>query len=303
MYFVDSRRDRIYRYAFDPVSGEATGREIFIDTSALPGIPDGLRVDAAGDIWCAFWDGAQIVPIRPGRRPPGAARGARAATDQRRLRRSRSSHDVHHLRIARPDPLAAAELAAVRDRSCTGPRLHRACPRTSSPPTSSPQERLINEIHRQDSSCHRRQLRHRPGHRHAIAQRRRPGARRRHPSRPHLARCRRRSLAHPHPRHRRGQRRRCPCPHRASGLRPRRRARQCRRHPAHRAVSGGATGRLGPSARGQPDRPVLPQPGRRPDHGQQPVRGGGSSTSPPSTPSSPNPTPRRTPRRKAASRR
>ena len=51
-------------------------------------------------------------------------------------------------------------------------------------------------------------------------------------------------------------------------LRPRRRARQCRRHPAHRAVSRGATRRLGSGPCGQPDRTVLPQPGRRPDHGR-----------------------------------
>jgi sugar lactone lactonase YvrE len=65
MYFVDSRQDRIYRYAFDRDSGDVRDREILIDTTALPGIPDGLRVDAAGDIWCAFWDGAQITRFAP----------------------------------------------------------------------------------------------------------------------------------------------------------------------------------------------------------------------------------------------
>ena len=65
MYFVDSRQNRIYRYAFDPTDGEARDREIFIDTTALSGIPDGLRVDAAGDIWCAFWDGAHIARFAP----------------------------------------------------------------------------------------------------------------------------------------------------------------------------------------------------------------------------------------------
>lgn len=65
MYFVDSRQDRIYRYAFDPADGEARDREIFVDTTALPGIPDGLRVDAAGDLWCAFWDGAHVTRFAP----------------------------------------------------------------------------------------------------------------------------------------------------------------------------------------------------------------------------------------------
>ncbi|WP_424528033.1 SMP-30/gluconolactonase/LRE family protein [Sphaerisporangium viridialbum] len=65
MYFVDSRDDVIYRYAFDVESGEATARQVFADTSSLPGIPDGLRVDAAGDVWCAFWDGAHVTRFTP----------------------------------------------------------------------------------------------------------------------------------------------------------------------------------------------------------------------------------------------
>jgi sugar lactone lactonase YvrE len=65
MYFVDSRDDVIYRYAFDVESGEATTRQVFADTSSLPGIPDGLRVDAAGDVWCAFWDGAHMTRFTP----------------------------------------------------------------------------------------------------------------------------------------------------------------------------------------------------------------------------------------------
>lgn len=65
MYFVDSRADVIYRYAFDAASGSAADRRVFADTSSLAGIPDGLRVDAAGDVWCAFWDGAQLVRFTP----------------------------------------------------------------------------------------------------------------------------------------------------------------------------------------------------------------------------------------------
>lgn len=65
MYFVDSGGDVIYRYAFDMASGSAAGRQVFADTSSLPGVPDGLRVDAAGDVWCAFWDGAHVTRFTP----------------------------------------------------------------------------------------------------------------------------------------------------------------------------------------------------------------------------------------------
>ena len=65
MYFVDSRADVIYRYAFDAESGAALDRQVFADTSSTSGIPDGLRVDAAGDVWCAFWDGAHLTRFTP----------------------------------------------------------------------------------------------------------------------------------------------------------------------------------------------------------------------------------------------
>ena len=65
MYFVDSRARVIYRYAFDVGSAAIGDRKVFVDTSALAGIPDGLRVDSAGNVWCAFWDGAQVTRFSP----------------------------------------------------------------------------------------------------------------------------------------------------------------------------------------------------------------------------------------------
>jgi sugar lactone lactonase YvrE len=34
---------------------------VFVDTADLPGVPDGIEMDSEGTLWCAFWDGAQIV--------------------------------------------------------------------------------------------------------------------------------------------------------------------------------------------------------------------------------------------------
>ncbi|MFI0939863.1 SMP-30/gluconolactonase/LRE family protein [Streptomyces sp. NPDC021020] len=65
MYVVDSGRDRVHRYPFDVATGTLGAREILADTGALDGVPDGLRVDAAGDIWCAFWDGAHVTRFAP----------------------------------------------------------------------------------------------------------------------------------------------------------------------------------------------------------------------------------------------
>jgi sugar lactone lactonase YvrE len=65
MYVVDSGRDRVHRYPFDTATGTLGPREVLVDTTALDGVPDGLRVDAAGDIWCAFWDGAHLTRFGP----------------------------------------------------------------------------------------------------------------------------------------------------------------------------------------------------------------------------------------------
>jgi sugar lactone lactonase YvrE len=61
MFFVDSRRDAIYRYRTDVEEGTIGARDLFVDTSDLAGIPDGIAMDSDGVLWCAFWDGAQVV--------------------------------------------------------------------------------------------------------------------------------------------------------------------------------------------------------------------------------------------------
>jgi sugar lactone lactonase YvrE len=61
LYFVDSRRDAIFRYPFDAETGQVGERELFLDTTPFRGIPDGIEIDLDGLLWCAFWDGAQVV--------------------------------------------------------------------------------------------------------------------------------------------------------------------------------------------------------------------------------------------------
>jgi sugar lactone lactonase YvrE len=61
LFFVDSRNDTIYRYPFDDETGQLGDRRLFVDTRALPGVPDGIEMDSDDTLWCAFWDGGQIV--------------------------------------------------------------------------------------------------------------------------------------------------------------------------------------------------------------------------------------------------
>jgi sugar lactone lactonase YvrE len=61
LFFVDSRSNAIYRYRFDEESGRLSDRRVFVDTNGLRGVPDGIEMDSEGTLWCAFWDGGQIV--------------------------------------------------------------------------------------------------------------------------------------------------------------------------------------------------------------------------------------------------
>ncbi|HEY2778802.1 MAG TPA: SMP-30/gluconolactonase/LRE family protein [Gaiellaceae bacterium] len=61
MFFVDSRNDAVYRYRFDDEEGRLEERSLFVDTTDLPGVPDGIEMDSEDTLWCSFWDGGQIV--------------------------------------------------------------------------------------------------------------------------------------------------------------------------------------------------------------------------------------------------
>ena len=64
-YFADTPLDRVDVFDYDPASGALTGRRVFADTAALPGLPDGLTVAADGSVWVAFWGGAQVCCFDP----------------------------------------------------------------------------------------------------------------------------------------------------------------------------------------------------------------------------------------------
>ena len=64
MYHTDTPQRRIYRYAFNPESGEIGGRELLVETE--PGcFPDGSIVDAEGYLWNAQWGGSKVVRYSP----------------------------------------------------------------------------------------------------------------------------------------------------------------------------------------------------------------------------------------------
>lgn len=61
MYWTDSTAKRIYRFRYQRVTGNLTDRELFYEATKDEGTPDGMAVDANGEVWSARWGGHAIV--------------------------------------------------------------------------------------------------------------------------------------------------------------------------------------------------------------------------------------------------
>jgi len=65
LYFADSLAGVIWRYAYDPATGEARAREDFIDTRPYGSAPDGATVDRDGRLWVAMVQARAIACFNP----------------------------------------------------------------------------------------------------------------------------------------------------------------------------------------------------------------------------------------------
>lgn len=60
-YHIDSPTKTIRRYVFEEKTGRIGAQSsVFIDTSAHPGVPDGMAIDSEGGLWVCFWGGSCI---------------------------------------------------------------------------------------------------------------------------------------------------------------------------------------------------------------------------------------------------
>jgi sugar lactone lactonase YvrE len=62
-FFCDSGVNSVYRFNYTPLVGVLGGAELFLTT--YEGTPDGLTVDAHGNIWVAIWDGWKVIGLTP----------------------------------------------------------------------------------------------------------------------------------------------------------------------------------------------------------------------------------------------
>jgi sugar lactone lactonase YvrE len=64
-FLAHSYDGAIYAYGFDPKAGSLGKRELFAQTPAGRGIPDGAAVDAEGFYWCAIHNGGRLDRYAP----------------------------------------------------------------------------------------------------------------------------------------------------------------------------------------------------------------------------------------------
>ncbi|MFE9427368.1 SMP-30/gluconolactonase/LRE family protein [Kitasatospora sp. NPDC006697] len=64
-YVTDSGPGTITAYAYDPATGELGERRGVFRIDPRLGAPDGLAVDADGNLWTAVWDGGAVLRLAP----------------------------------------------------------------------------------------------------------------------------------------------------------------------------------------------------------------------------------------------
>ena len=65
MYLVDSGPRTLSAFAFDPTNGTISDPRALVTVAEQLGAPDGMTVDAAGDLWLAIYGGGQIHRYSP----------------------------------------------------------------------------------------------------------------------------------------------------------------------------------------------------------------------------------------------
>jgi sugar lactone lactonase YvrE len=65
MYLADSGPGVVHAFSFDPEQGTISDDRLLIDVPTETGSPDGLTVDAAGDLWVAIYGGGRVQRYSP----------------------------------------------------------------------------------------------------------------------------------------------------------------------------------------------------------------------------------------------
>jgi D-xylonolactonase len=65
MYYADSYAHVIYVFDYARATGSLRNRQVFVRVAEEDGFPDGITLDADGQLWSAQWDGSCLIRYRP----------------------------------------------------------------------------------------------------------------------------------------------------------------------------------------------------------------------------------------------
>ena len=65
MYLADSGPRVVHAFRFDPLKGGISDGRVLVNVAEPLGAPDGLTVDANGDIWVAIYGGGRVQRYSP----------------------------------------------------------------------------------------------------------------------------------------------------------------------------------------------------------------------------------------------
>lgn len=65
MYYIDTPTQQVVAYDYEVASGDITNRRVIIEFDRSEGGPDGMTIDADGNLWIALWGGFGVVCHNP----------------------------------------------------------------------------------------------------------------------------------------------------------------------------------------------------------------------------------------------
>lgn len=65
LYHSDSNNRVVYRADYDTETGSLSNHDVLIRIESKTAVPDGMTVDASGDLWVTLWDGRSMLRFSP----------------------------------------------------------------------------------------------------------------------------------------------------------------------------------------------------------------------------------------------
>ena len=60
MYYIDTPTQKVFQYNYNNATGEITNKKVAVEIQKEIGSPDGMTIDADGNLWIALWGGAAV---------------------------------------------------------------------------------------------------------------------------------------------------------------------------------------------------------------------------------------------------